>query len=100
MYVCVNRGGKNPSAQNKELVAGPVSATGTFNSGKNGQVTASLAILPPGPGGFTCPPGQSQEIAQVIYTNVRITDDTNNVSLPFNHTFDTGCLPPNVKGSC
>jgi hypothetical protein len=43
-YVCVNRGGANPSAQNKTTVAGPVSASGTFNSGKNGQVTASLTV--------------------------------------------------------
>jgi hypothetical protein len=41
-YVCVNRGGANPSAQNKTTISGPVSATGTFSSGKNGQVTASL----------------------------------------------------------
>ena len=59
-YVCVNRGGANPSAQNKTTVAGPVSATGTFNSGKNGQVTASLTVNPP-PSDITCPPGQSLE---------------------------------------
>ena len=41
-YVCVNRGGANPSAQNKTTVSGPVSATGTFSSGKNGQVTESI----------------------------------------------------------
>ena len=35
-YVCVNRGGANPSAQNKTTVSGPVIATGTFSSGKNG----------------------------------------------------------------
>ena len=29
-YVCVNRGGANPSAQNKTTVSGPVTATGTF----------------------------------------------------------------------
>ena len=40
-YVCVSRGGANPSAQNKTTVSGPVSATSTFSSGKNGQVTAS-----------------------------------------------------------
>jgi hypothetical protein len=49
-YVCVNRGGANPSASNKTTVSGPVSATGTFNSGKNGNVTASLTLNPPGPG--------------------------------------------------
>jgi hypothetical protein len=58
-YVCVNRGGSNPSAQNKTTVSGPVSASGTFSSDKNGQITASLTILPPGPGSFSCPPGQS-----------------------------------------
>jgi hypothetical protein len=99
-YVCVNRGGGNPSASNKTTVSGPVSATGTFNSGKNGQVTASLTLTPPGPGNFSCPSGQSREIAQVTYTNVAITDTTNNVTEPIPGTFDTGCLLPNVRGAC
>jgi hypothetical protein len=99
-YVCVNRGGANPSAQNKETVSGPVSATGTFSSGKNGQVTASLTLNPPGPGSFSCPPGQSLEIAQVVYTNVAITDTTNGITEPIPGTFDTGCLLPDVRGAC
>jgi len=99
-YVCVNRGGGNPSASNKTTVSGPVSATGTFSSGKNGKVTASLTLTPPGPGSFSCPPGQSREIAQVTYTNVAITDTTNNVTEPIPGTFDTGCLLPNVRGAC
>ena len=99
-YVCVNRGGGNPSASNKTTVSGPVSASGTFSSGKNGQVTASLTLNPPGPGGFSCPPGQSLEIAQVVYTNVSITDTTNSITEPIPGTFDTGCLLPNVRGAC
>jgi hypothetical protein len=99
-YVCVNRGGGNPSAANKTTVSGPVSAEGTFSSGKNGQVTASLTLNPPGPGGFSCPPGQSLEIAQVVYTNVSITDTTNNITEPIPGTFDTGCLLPEVRGAC
>jgi hypothetical protein len=99
-YVCVNRGGGNPSASNKTTVSGPVSASGTFSSGKNGQVTASLTLNPPGPGGFSCPPGQSLEIAQVTYTNVSITDTTNGITEPIPGTFDTGCLLPNVRGAC
>jgi hypothetical protein len=99
-YVCVNRGGANPSASNKTTVSGPVSATGTFSSGKNGQVTASLTLNPPAPGGFSCPPGQSLEIAQVVYTNVSITDTTNGITEPIPGTFDTGCLLPNVRGAC
>lgn len=99
-YVCVNRGGANPSASNKTQVSGPVSASGTFNSGKNGQVTGSLTINPPAPGDFSCPPGQSLGIAQVVYTNVRITDTTNGVFADIPGTFDTGCLLPDVRGAC
>lgn len=99
-YVCVNRGGANPSASNKTTITGPVSATGTFSSGKNGQVTASLTLQPPGPGDFSCPPGQSLAIAQVSYFNVVLTDTTNNVTEPVEGTFSTGCLLPNVRGAC
>jgi hypothetical protein len=73
IYVCVNRGGANPSASNKTAVAGPVTATGTFSSGKNGQVTASLTVQPPFQD-IGCPPGQNQELASVTYTNVVLTD--------------------------
>src|SRR5215208_6786618 len=97
-YVCVNRGGANPSAQNKTTVAGPVSSTGTFNSGKNGQVTASLTVSPP-PSDITCPPGQSLELASVSYTNVVLTDTTNDVSIALGD-FASGCLLPNVRGAC
>jgi hypothetical protein len=98
-YVCVNKGGANPSAQNKTTVAGPVSATGTFSSGKNGNVTASLTLSPP-PSDISCPKGQSLQTAQVTYTNVAITDTTNGITEPIPGTFDTGCLLPNVRGAC
>jgi hypothetical protein len=97
-YVCVNKGGANPSAQNKTTVSGPVSATGTFSSGKNGQVTASLTVSPP-PSDISCPPGQSLELASVSYTNVTLTDTTNNVSISLGD-FSSGCLLPNVRGAC
>jgi hypothetical protein len=99
-YVCVNNGGGNPSAQNKTTVSGPVSASGAFNSGKNGQITASLTLNPPGSGGFSCPPGQSLQLAQATYTNVSITDTTNGITEPIPGTFSTGCLLPNVRGAC
>jgi hypothetical protein len=98
-YVCVNNGGGNPSAQNKTTVAGPVSATGTFNSGKNGNVTASLTLNPP-PSDISCPKGQTLQLAQVSYTNVAITDTTNNITEPVPGTFNSGCLLPNVRGAC
>jgi hypothetical protein len=99
VYVCVNKGGANPSASNKTTVSGPVSATGQFSSGKNGQVTAELTLNPPTSGSFSCPPGQSAAVASVTYTDVTITDVTNNVSESLGD-FSSGCLLPNVRGAC
>lgn len=97
-YVCVNRGGANPSASNKTTVSGPVTASGDFSSGKNGQVSASLTLSPP-PSDISCPSGQSLQLAQVSYTSVTITDTTNNVSESVG-SFSSGCLLPNVRGAC
>jgi len=99
-YVCVNKGGANPSAANKTTVNGPVSATGTFNSGKNGNITASLTVNPPSSGNFSCSPGQKLQLASASYTNVKVTDDINTITEPISGTFSTGCLLPNVRGAC
>ena len=95
-YVCVKSDGHK--AQNKTTAAGPVSASGTFNSGKNGEVTASLTVSPPS-SGISCPPKQSLELASVTYTNVVLTDTTNSVSIEVGD-FSSGCLLPNVTGAC
>ncbi len=97
-YVCVNNGGANPSAQNKSTVAGPVSASGTFSSGKNGNVVASLTVNPP-PSDITCPRGQTLKLASVSYSNVTLTDTTNGDSISLGD-FSSGCLLPNVRGAC
>lgn len=74
-YACFNGGGKHPSASNKESVAGPVTASGTFSSGKNGSISASLNVSPPA-ATLACPSGQRRVMAYVAYTNVFISDDT------------------------
>ena len=98
-YVCVNGGNHNPSASNKTTVSGPVSASGTFSSGKNGNITASLSAGPPSAGSFSCPNGQKLELAVVTYTNITLTDTTNDISVNLG-TRSSGCLLPNVKGAC
>jgi len=98
-YVCVNGGNKNPSASNKTTVNGPVSASGSFNSGKNGNITASLTASPPSAGSFSCPSGQKLALASVSYTDIALTDTTNNVAVTFG-PLSSGCLLPNVKGAC
>jgi hypothetical protein len=80
-YYCLNGGGKHPQAANKETVNGPVSGSGTFSSGKNGQITASLTVSPPGPGDFSCPPGQRLVLGDVTYMNITLTDITNGISV-------------------
>src|SRR5262245_34152793 len=80
-FHCVNGGGNCPSADNKVTVSGPVTAEGTFASGKNGSITASLTLVPPGPGNFSCPGGQTLTLAEVSYSNIKITDKTNNITL-------------------
>ncbi|MFL0267240.1 hypothetical protein [Candidatus Clostridium radicumherbarum] len=86
VYQCVNNGGGCPQAANKQTATGPVSSTGSFSSGKNGQVTASLQVSPPQVNPF-CPNGQHQELLDVSYTGVTLKDDTNNVIISVSGTF-------------
>lgn len=78
-YACINGGGNHPQAANKEAFEGPVSGSGTFASGKNGQITASLTIPPP-PSPLTCPNGQRLVLACVTYSDITLTDTTNGIS--------------------
>jgi hypothetical protein len=75
-YACINGGGKHPQAANKEAFEGPVSGEGTFSSGKNGQITASLTVPPPAPT-LDCPPGQRLVLACVTYSDITLEDQTN-----------------------
>src|SRR5256885_5168078 len=78
-YACINGGGKNPSAANKRAVVAIVTATDCFTP-HNGQITGSLTLTPPGPGDFSCPPGQTLVLQSVSYANVSVNDTTHNVT--------------------
>ena len=80
VYACINGGGKNPSAANKRAVSGAVETGGTF-SPRNGRISATLFAGPPGPGDFTCPNGQRLRLLSVTYTEIVLTDETNDVSI-------------------
>jgi hypothetical protein len=61
-----------------------VDATGTFTSGKNGNITASLTVQPPpAPQSFidAAPNGLHVALFSVSYTTVTLTDTTNMVSV-------------------
>jgi hypothetical protein len=86
-YACVNGGGKHPQATNKETVNGPVSAAGSFSSGKNGTINGSLTLTPPSAGSFSCPAGQSLVLARVIYYDVSLSDLTNGITVDISGEF-------------
>jgi hypothetical protein len=78
-YACINGGGKNPKASNKQSFEAQVSGGGSFES-KNGRVVASLVAGPLLAPEFTCPSGQRRVLAAVSYTDIVLTDTTNGVS--------------------
>jgi hypothetical protein len=73
VYACRNNGGNFPSDPKKQEVSGPVSASGEFTSGKNGQITGSLTLSPPA-SSLDCPPGQQEVLVSVVYTNVAVSE--------------------------
>jgi hypothetical protein len=79
IYACINGGNNHPKAANKETAQGQVSSGGSFQA-KNGRVKASLTAGPLSAGDFSCPSGQRLVLAKVTYSNIVLTDTTNNVS--------------------
>lgn len=73
VYACQNNGGNFPADPKKEQVSGPVSASGEFTSGKNGQITGSLTLSPPA-STLECPPGQTGVLVSVSYTDVQVSE--------------------------
>jgi hypothetical protein len=82
-WACLNKGGKNPTAANKRTISSALSTPGTFSSGKNGSVSATIdlgAPAKPPADEFSCPSGQTLALASVSYSSTKIEDRTNGVS--------------------
>jgi hypothetical protein len=99
LYACINGGGKNPSAANKQAFNGSVSTGASFEP-KNGRVQGDITVGPLTAPAFTCPSGQTRVLAHVSYTNVVLTDTTNNKSIHVTPDPASRCLQPNIPGLC
>ena len=88
VYACQNNGGNFPADPKKTEVSGPVSASGAFTSGKNGQITGSLTLSPPSTT-LECPNGQRRVLVSVSYSNVQVSGGGDTASIPgtFSRTF-------------
>jgi hypothetical protein len=82
---CVNKGGKVPSDPKKTVTQGTTSKSGSFTSDKNGSITGSLTLTTSTT--LQCPPGQRATLIDLSFSNVRVTDLTNNVSRSISGSF-------------
>jgi hypothetical protein len=84
-YACVNGGGQIPDAANKQTTSTTVSTSGQFTADQNGNVVGSLTLTPPGPETNTlvCPPGQTETLQSVNYSNITLTDATSGATFRF-----------------
>ena len=82
---CVNKGGKVPSDPKKIVTHGTTSKSGSFTSDKNGNITGSLTLTTSTT--LQCPPGQRATLISLSFSNVRVTDLTNNVSRSISGSF-------------
>jgi len=80
VYACINGGNNHPKAANKATFSGPLTSPETGFLPQNGRVRGSLSVGPISAGSFSCPGGQRLVLASVSYTNIVLTDTTNNVS--------------------
>jgi hypothetical protein len=77
-----NHGGNKPQGQPFQFGPTTLQADGTFASGKNGNITASLTIAAPGPTEDVLDAGTSSNWVlkeTVTYSNITLTDTTNGI---------------------
>jgi len=77
VYACFNNGSKHPAASNK---VGPSALSASLSNvkPKNGRVISSITVGPPANTTLSCPSGQNLVLACVSYSDILLTDTTNN----------------------
>lgn len=96
-YQCYTKSNNQPQGAPNSVFPSNLQTGGTFNSGKNGSITASL-ILTPEPDGGCQGQGLKLCLDYVSYQNVLLQDVTNGISIglpSLNRNFVVNGLPTN-----
>lgn len=94
-YQCYTRSNNAPQGAPNNVFPSNLQTGGTFNSGKNGQITASLTLVP-SPEEDCQGGGLKLCLVAVSYQNVTLQDTTNQVSVSLPSRSDT-YLDPNGR---
>ena len=95
VWACINGGGNHPQASNK-VGPSPIDVTSAPLRPKNGRIVSSLSVAPPDAGTLSCPGGQDPVLVCVSYSNLLLTDTTNNIDIV--PTGNTSVTLRSVKG--
>jgi hypothetical protein len=98
-YQCYTKSNNAPSGSPNNVFPSTLQTGGTFNSGKNGQITASLTLVPQPDEG--CQGGGLKLcLVYVNYQNVVLTDTTTPVSVNLPSRTDTYIAPNGNPTNC
>lgn len=98
-YQCYTRSNNTPNGAPNNVFPSNLQTGGTFNSGKNGQVTASLTLVP-SPTQDCQGGGLKLCLVAVSYQNVTLQDVTNQVSVNLPARSDTYVDPNGRPTNC
>jgi len=83
-YVCLEAG--QARVADRQNVDDFLSVEGDFASTKGGFASGSLTLKPPGPGMFSCAPGERLQLVCARYTQLSCKDDTYAISSELRRT--------------
>jgi len=74
-YACQTNAGTYPNAANKQTTTSLVSTSGEFPVDQNGNISGTLTLSAPtaAQNDLVCPPGQTETLQSVSFSNVTLT---------------------------
>ena len=90
VYVCMDAHGH---ITNGQVVPNDPSLDAHFTADAHGTVNGSIALGPPDPNAHLCSSGEMVMLAAVRYTDVTLTDTSNNIVFTADHPYGRVFLP-------